>query len=370
MRVGIIGGGQLGRMLALAAYPLGIEVRTLEPAADAPAGRLTEQIVAAYDDQEALASFAAGLDLVTYEFENVPVESAAFLAERLPVHPAPRALEIAQDRLHEKTFFRSLGIPTPRFAPVASLTELRRAATEIGLPAILKTRRLGYDGKGQSVITREADVDAAWAELGGELLILEERLDFERELSILAARSTSGEFACYPLVENHHRGGILRLSLAPASDLDPALSKQAEALARHVLEELGYAGLLAIELFERGGDLFANEMAPRVHNSGHWTIEGAETSQFEQHLRGILGLPLGSTAPRGHSAMINLIGELPPIEPILALRGAHLHLYQKAPRPGRKLGHVTLRAGEPAELQRLLQSLTALVPEVPARSLI
>ncbi|HET7036919.1 MAG TPA: 5-(carboxyamino)imidazole ribonucleotide synthase [Thermomicrobiaceae bacterium] len=370
MKLGIIGGGQLGRMLALAAYPLGIDVRTLEPSPDAPAGRLTEQIIAAYDDRQALAAFAAGLDLVTYEFENVPVQSAAFLAERLPVHPGPRALEVAQDRLHEKTFFRSLNIPTPGFAPVASPAELRRAVADLGLPAVLKTRRLGYDGKGQYVIARAADLDAAWEALGGVPLILEEHVDFSRELSILAARSTGGEIALYPLVENHHRGGILRLSLAPAPDRDGALNRQAESLARRVLEELGYAGLLAIELFERDGVLLANEMAPRVHNSGHWTIEGAETSQFEQHLRAITGLPLGATTARGLSAMVNLIGTLPPIEPILALPGAHLHLYQKAPRPGRKLGHITLRAADTRKLQQTVLAIAQLVPELPARSLI
>jgi 5-(carboxyamino)imidazole ribonucleotide synthase len=351
--VGVLGGGQLGWMLARAGDPLGIRCRFLDPSPEAPAGRAGELFVGAYDDPTALDRFAAGLALVTYEFENVPVGSARRLAERVRVSPPPQALEVAQDRLTEKRFLESLGIPVPPWRPVASRVDLDRAVMELGCPAVLKTRRLGYDGKGQHVIEGPADIEPAWARLGGAALVLEAFVRFDRELSILAVRGPDGATACYPLVENLHVGGILRRSLAPASGVAPALQERAEAHARRVLEALGYVGVLAIELFQVGDRLLANEVAPRVHNSGHWTIEGAETSQFENHLRAVTGLPLGSTAPRGESAMLNLIGILPDPAAILRIPGAHLHLYGKAPRPGRKIGHVTLRAETPAELDRL-----------------
>jgi 5-(carboxyamino)imidazole ribonucleotide synthase len=380
--IGILGGGQLGRMLALAGYPLGLRFRFLEPAADAPAGPLAEHRQAGYDDDAALDRFAAEVDLVTYEFENVPVAAAARLAGRVPIYPPPAALDAAQDRLAEKSFFQSLGIPTPPFAPVASRAGLDAALARIGLPAVLKTRRLGYDGKGQFVLRQPGDAEPAWAALGGTPLILEGFVGFERELSILAARGRDGQVAFYPLVENQHRDGILRLSLAPAPGITAQLQAEAERIAARALDALDYVGVLAIELFELAGDggwgmedrkatsihslspiphLLVNEMAPRVHNSGHWTIEGAETSQFEQHLRAILGLPLGSPAPRGASAMVNLIGGWPAPEAVLAVPGAHLHLYGKAPRAGRKLGHITLRADDAAQLEPQLGQLQELV---------
>jgi 5-(carboxyamino)imidazole ribonucleotide synthase len=361
MTVGILGGGQLGRMLALAGYPLGLRFRFLDPSPEAPAGHLGELISAYYDSPETLARFASGLEVITYEWENVPLEAVRFLEQRAPVYPPARALAAGQDRLEEKEFFRSLGIPTPPFAPVNTREELDAARAWLGLPAVLKTRRLGYDGKGQVVLRDGADVERAWRALGSVPLILEGWVPFEREVSLLAARGKGGETAFYPLVENHHPGGILGLSLAPAPGLTRELQALAEGYARAVLETLEYVGVLAIEFFQAGGRLLANEMAPRVHNSGHWTIEGAETSQFENHLRAVLGLPLGSTAPVGYSAMLNLIGETPAPEAVLRVPGAHLHLYGKTARPGRKLGHLTLRCDHPETLEARLAEVRSLV---------
>jgi 5-(carboxyamino)imidazole ribonucleotide synthase len=359
MRVGVLGGGQLGRMLALAGYPLGLRFRFLDHSAEAPAGQLAELHAGDYEDPDVLQGFPEGLDVVTYEFENVPVGAVRWLAERLPVFPPPRALESGQDRLVEKTFFQGVGIPTAPFLPVDSRDGLRTALGRLGLPAVLKTRRLGYDGKGQLVLRDARDVEYAREVLGEVPQILEGFVPFERELSVLAVRGRGGATAVYPLVENHHREGMLRLSLAPAPGLSAGLQAEAEGYARKVLEALEYVGVLAIEFFEVGGRLLANEMAPRVHNSGHWTIEGAETSQFENHLRAVLGLPLGSAAARGHAAMINLIGAAPPPEAVLAEPQAHLHLYGKTAAPGRKLGHVTLCAADAVTLQRRLNELRA-----------
>ncbi len=353
MKIGIIGGGQLGRMLALAAAPLGLHCRALDPTANSPAGQVTAQVVGAFDDRRALDELAQDADVITYEFENVPMDSACYLSGKVPVKPAPKALEVSQDRLSEKTFFQEHGLSTPPFAPVNSLTELESALDQIGLPAVLKTRRLGYDGKGQALLRQREEVEAAWSTLGGQPLILEGFVKFERELSILAVRNDRGQISFYPLIENHHREGILRLSLAPAPKLTPALQTLAEGYATRILNALEYVGVLAIELFQCGDQLLANEMAPRVHNSGHWTIEGAVTSQFENHLRAIAGLPLGSTAARGYSAMINLIGDLPDTVEVLSIPNAHLHLYGKSPRPARKLGHITIVKDEPIELNAL-----------------
>src|SRR3989442_488005 len=325
-------------MLALAGYPLGLHFRFLDPSPEAPVGRIAQRVTAEYTDHAALEKFASGLELVTYEFENVPVEAVKFLAQRVPVYPPPAALEAAQDRLSEKNLFQKLCIPT---------TELSAALKHIGLPAVLKTSRMGYDGKGQWILRTSEDVARAKSELPAVALILERFVPFTRELSVLAVRSRTGEIAFYPLVENHHRGGILRLSLAPAPRLEASIQRAAEDVARRVLESMKYAGVLVIEFFEYEGRLLANEMAPRVHNSGHWTIEGAVTSQFENHLRAILGLPLGSTAPAGHCAMVNLIGDLPESAEVLAVPDAHLHLYGKVARPGRNLRHVTPRSPPP-----------------------
>lgn len=366
MRIGILGGGQLGRMLALAGYPLGFHFRFLDPTSDAPVSQLAEHLVGVYDNVDVLQRFADGVDMVTYEFENVPVETAHMLAQTVPVYPPPQALEAAQDRLVEKRFLQELGIPTPPFVAVNTRTDLEIAITEVGLPAVLKTRRLGYDGKGQYLIREMDDVADAWAALGQVPLILEGFVAFTREVSIIAVRGRDGTTTCYPLVENDHRQGILWRSLAPAPHLNPELQAQAVDYATRVLKALEYVGVLAIEFFQVSDDqqqavLMANEMAPRVHNSGHWTIEGAETSQFENHLRAITGLPLGDVAVRGHAAMINLIGTLPDLSSVLAIPGAHTHLYSKAPRAGRKLGHVTLRADDLQTLTTLRQQVEALI---------
>jgi 5-(carboxyamino)imidazole ribonucleotide synthase len=357
--IGILGGGQLGYMLALAGYPLDFHFRFLDPSPQAPVGRIASRVTAEYTDFEALEKFAHGLALATYEFENVPVEAVRFLQKSVPVYPPPQALETAQDRRTEKSLFLKLGIPTTEFAVVDSTDDLEDAVRKIGLPAILKTCRLGYDGKGQWVLRSEEDVEHIKKELPPTPLILEKFVRFSRELSILAVRARSGEVAFYPLVENHHRSGILRLSLAPAPSLTETLQREAENAARRILVSLDYVGVLAIELFECNGRLLANEMAPRVHNSGHWTIEGAVTSQFENHLRAVSGLPVGDTRALGFSAMLNLIGELPDPNELLALPDAHLHLYGKSPRPGRKVGHVTLRADSIEELEQRLRQLPA-----------
>lgn len=369
MTIGILGGGQLGYMLALAGYPLGLHFRFFDPSPEAPVGRIASRVTADFRDESALEKFANGLELVTYEFENVPVDSVRFLAERAPVYPPPRALEVAQDRISEKTLFQELGIPTTEFVPVAGRDDVDAAVKKIGLPAILKTCRMGYDGKGQWHLRSVDDVAKAKSELSERATnmlasseipyILEKYVPFTRELSVIAVRARTGETAVYPLVENHHRGGILRLSLAPAPHLDPAIQRAAEQAARAVFDELQYVGVLAIEFFEQNGKLLANEMAPRVHNSGHWTIEGALTSQFENHLRAVVGLPLGSTLAIGCSAMLNLIGETPEAAEVLAIRDAHLHLYGKSPRAGRKLGHVTLRASSSEQLASRLSELSS-----------
>lgn len=359
MTIGILGGGQLGYMLALAGYPLGLHFRFLDPSPEAPVGRIAQRVTADYTDQAALEKFSSGLELVTYEFENVPVEAANFLAERVSVYPPPAALEAAQDRLAEKNLFRKLGIATAEFAAVSNSVELDAALKTLGLPAVLKTSRMGYDGKGQWILRTAQDVAKAKSEMPRAKFILERFVPFSRELSVLAVRSRNGETAIYPLVENHHRSGILRLSLAPAPRLDSSIQRAAENVAHRVLESLKYVGVLAIEFFEYQRELLANEMAPRVHNSGHWTIEGAVTSQFENHLRAVLGLPLGSTGLTGHCAMLNLIGDLPESAEVLAVPDAHFHLYGKSPRPGRKLGHVTLRAASPERLALRLSELPA-----------
>jgi 5-(carboxyamino)imidazole ribonucleotide synthase len=313
--VGVIGGGQLGRMLALAGIPLGLSFRFLDPSPDAPSAEVGELLVGEYDDPDLLDRLADGAAAVTYEFENVPVAAA----ERVGATPAAAALEASQDRIVEKQLFRRLGIPTPKFDEEVD-----------SFPAILKTRRLGYDGKGQRLVETWQGSDPGH--------VLEERVPFDRELSLLAVRGADGDTRFYPLVENVHQDGILRTSRAPAAAAPQA---EAEEYATKLLDELGYVGVLALELFDVGGRLLANEFAPRVHNTGHWTIEGASTSQFENHLRAVLGLPLGSTESR-RSVMVNLIGRVPSSEDVLRVPGAHLHLYGKEPRPGRKLGHVTL----------------------------
>ena len=343
--LGILGGGQLARMLAIAAAPLGVKTLVVDSAPDACAGQVAPLRVADWTDYAALAKFAAEVDVVTFDFENVPADTAHWLAERAAVFPNPRALAVAQDRLAEKTLFRECGLHTPAFEPVDTREDLDRALAKIGAPAILKTRRLGYDGKGQFRIKQLTDADAAWAALGSNAhgLILEAFVPFERELSVLAVRTRDGDFRVWPLTQNWHTDGVLSLSLAPAPEVG-ALQSRAEALARTLAERLDYVGVFALELFVKDGDLLGNEMAPRVHNSGHWTIEGAITSQFENHVRAVLGLPLGDTSARGLSAMFNWIGELPDAAPVLGTVDGHWHDYGKQSRPGRKVGHATVCA--------------------------
>jgi 5-(carboxyamino)imidazole ribonucleotide synthase len=356
--VGILGGGQLARMLALSGAPLGLRFLVLDTVSDACAAQYVPSLQADWRDEDALAEFASRVDVATFDFENVPAESARWLAERVPVFPSARALAVAQDRLAEKSLFRELGIGVPDFADIASRVDLDAAIARMGTPAILKTRRLGYDGKGQFRILTHGDLDAAWSALGAQAdsvgLILEAFVPFDRELSVLAVRGRDGEFRTWPLTENWHEQGVLSASLAPAR-VPPALAEEAVNCARRVAESLDYVGVFALELFVQGTRLLANEMAPRVHNSGHWSIEGAETSQFENHLRAVLGLPLGSTRMLGHACMLNWIGELPPAAPVLAEPCGHWHDYGKAPREGRKVGHATFRADAPDELAGALQ---------------
>lgn len=360
--VGILGGGQLARMLALSGAPLGLRFRVLDTVADACAGQFAPLIVGDYRDETALAEFARQVDVATFDFENVPAESAQWLSERIPVFPNPRALAVAQDRLAEKTLFRELGIPVPAFADVPDRAALDAAVAAIGTPCILKTRRLGYDGKGQFRIKSPADLDAAWAALGAQAasvgLILEGFVAFERELSVVAVRGRDGEFRTWPLTENWHVDGVLSASLAPAR-ADADMAARAFAHARALAEALDYVGVFALELFCKDDVLLANELAPRVHNSGHWTIEGSETSQFQNHLRAVLGLPLGDTRMVGHACMLNWIGAMPDATAMLREPGGHWHDYGKEPRAGRKVGHATLRAETSAELAAALTRVGA-----------
>ena len=351
--VGILGGGQLARMLALSGAPLGLRFLVMDTEADACAGQFAPLLVGDYRDQQALAEFASKVDVATFDFENVPAESAEWLAARVPVFPSPRALAVAQDRLVEKTLFRNLGIPVGDFAAVATQAELAAEVARIGGACIVKTRRLGYDGKGQFRIKSPADIEAAWQALGAQAqtvgLIVEAFIPFQRELSVVAVRGRAGEFRSWPLTENWHVDGVLSASLAPAQ-VDESLTTQAIAHAKTLAEALDYVGVFALELFCKDGEWLANEMAPRVHNSGHWTIEGAETSQFENHLRAVLGLPLGDTRLLGHACMLNWIGEMPDRNAVLAEPSGHWHDYGKLPRSGRKVGHATLRADTASEL--------------------
>ncbi|CAN5429889.1 5-(carboxyamino)imidazole ribonucleotide synthase [soil metagenome] len=355
--IGVLGGGQLGRMLALAGLPLGLRFRFLDPSNAAPAAKLGEFVCGDFQDPGLLPRFVDKLELVTYEFENVPLDTARWLSTRAPVYPPPLALEASQERIREKTLFQSLDIPTPDFAAINSRIELTEAVGRIGLPGVLKTCRFGYDGKGQRVLETEEDVEAAWQALRGNPLILEKRIPFECEFSILAVRSLSDEVVLYPLVENVHRRGILRLSRVPSLDIPSTVHEQAAEYARRLLDHLNYVGVLAIEFFQMGTTLLANEMAPRVHNSGHWTIEGAHTSQFANHLRALKGWPLGDPQAVGHVAMVNLIGAIPDAEKVLAIPGVSLHLYDKLPLPDRKVGHITIVQQERHQVDACLDRL-------------
>jgi 5-(carboxyamino)imidazole ribonucleotide synthase len=346
--IGILGAGQLGRMLAMAAARLGLKSHVFAPEADAPAFDVAAaKTIADYDDEEALARFADSVDVVTYEFENVPIACAEFLSERRPLRPNARALALTQDRLPEKTFLRDIGLKTAPFLPVQDAGALIRAVAALGRPSILKTRRFGYDGKGQALVREGSDLAALFRGLGGEPTILEGFVRFEREVSVVAARGLDGEFAAFDVCENEHEKHILARTRLPAA-IAPATETAARDMARQIVEALDYVGVLAVEMFvvrDYAGieGLVVNELAPRVHNSGHWTIDGALTSQFEQHVRAIAGWPLGSSRRLGDIEMRNLIGEEADAWlDILAEPESRLHLYGKLEtRPGRKMGHVT-----------------------------
>jgi 5-(carboxyamino)imidazole ribonucleotide synthase len=366
MTVGIVGAGQLARMLALAGYPLGLDFLCLDPSRDAPAGQVAPLLRGAFTDQRQLQQLARRCEVVTFDWENIPVTSLRAMqrgAHAARISPPAAALECGQDRVSEKRLFTRLGIPTTRWRAVDERAGLMPAIDAVGLPGVLKTRRLGYDGKGQALIRTRADAERAWARLGKAPLLYEEWVPFDCEVSVIGARGAGGELAIYPLCGNVHGAGILRLTCAPFGP--GRWQRLAAGYLRRVLAHFRYRGILTLEFFVRAGELIANEMAPRVHNSGHWTIEGAATSQFENHLRAILGLPLGATRALGHSAMLNLIGRIPPRARLLALEGVHLHDYGKQPRPGRKVGHCTVvepsAARRDARLRRLAAELAVRV---------
>jgi 5-(carboxyamino)imidazole ribonucleotide synthase len=342
--IGILGSGQLGRMLALAAARLGFKCHILAPDPDSPAFDVVRRVTCAdYADTEALARFASEVDVVTYEFENVPAEAAMFLAARVPVLPDPSVLATTQDRLAEKNFVAALGIGTAPHAAIAAPAELTAALDRIGRPAVLKTRRFGYDGKGQATINGGTSPEAAWREVGGQPCILEAFVPFAREVSIIAARGTNGTVECFDVTENEHRDHILKISRVPAA-LSAAAAQEARRIAETIAQKFAYVGVLAVEIFVlRDGGLLVNEIAPRVHNSGHWTLDGASVSQFEQHIRAVAGWPLAKPVRRGRVEMINLIGsEIEDYRAWLTIPGAAVHLYGKTVvRPGRKMGHVT-----------------------------
>jgi 5-(carboxyamino)imidazole ribonucleotide synthase len=345
--IGILGGGQLGRMLALAAARLGLRCQVFSPDPDSPAFDVVLNATCAeYADVEALELFANDVDVVTYEFENVPSAAAMVLAAKRPVLPGRNVLETTQDRLTEKDFVASLGIGTAAYAEVSSVASLREAIMRIGLPAVLKTRRFGYDGKGQAMIRKADDLERVWAELGTKAAILEAFVPFEREISVVAARGADGHVECFDVTENEHQNHILKISRAPAAIPD-AVAEEARTIASRIATALDYVGVLAVEMFvvsgKDGPTVLVNETAPRVHNSGHWTLDGASISQFEQHIRAIAGWPLGKPVRHGSVTMTNLIGdEIHDYERWLTVPGATVHLYGKgAPRPGRKMGHVT-----------------------------
>ncbi len=353
MRIGIVGAGQLGQMLGFAAEKLGLDVRFIDPSENPPAAVCGPVIQSRFDDPVALVALAETCDVITYEFENVPVDALLPIESIAPVYPPTSALRHSQDRLDEKRLFTELDIPLPGYHTIDSRQDMDTAASALGLPIVIKTRRFGYDGKGQWIARQKDDLDAAWDELGAQPLIAEQWIPFDYELSCIGVRSVDAEIAIYPLSRNVHVGGILQSSRSPVDE--PVLAKTAADYVRRLLDSLDYVGTLALELFVVGDRLLANEFAPRVHNSGHWTIEGSDTSQFENHLRAIAGLPLGATTGCGHAGMVNLIGEIP--EAARALDIGVLHDYGKAPRPGRKLGHITVVANSAEQRDALVEKI-------------
>jgi 5-(carboxyamino)imidazole ribonucleotide synthase len=346
-------------MMALAGYPLGLRCLFLDRSAQSPGGQVAPILTGELDDPRLLAQLAAQSDVLTFDWENIPGAALAPLERITVVRPPRAALEASQDRLREKSLFRALRIPVAAHAPVDSRRDLTRALRRLGTPGILKTRRLGYDGKGQFKLNTAGDLDAAWERIGGAGLIYEKFQVFTREVSIIGVRSPEGDMRCYPLAANTHAHGVLRYSVAPYRNA--TLERLARRHLHRVMRHLDYVGVLTIEFFVVEGRLVANEMAPRVHNSGHWTIEGCATSQFENHLRAICGLPLGDTRARGHAAMVNFLGQMPDREALLALEGLAFHDYGKEPRPGRKLGHCTILRPRARERNRLLGDALKLI---------
>lgn len=354
MKIGIIGAGQLGQMLGFAARDLGAKCRFVDPSDSPPAADCGEVIQRPFDDADALAELAATCDVITYEFENVPVEALHKIEGKVPVFPPAAALRHSQDRLDEKRLFDLLDIPLPGYRTIDSRADIDTAINDLGTPLVIKTRRLGYDGKGQFVVRNRSDADAAWKTLGANALIAEQWVKFDYEVSSIGSRNVDGQIVIYPLSRNVHQDGILRTSRSPVDA--PELAERAETYVRRLLGHLDYVGTVALELFVCGEDLLANEFAPRVHNSGHWSIEGAATSQFENHIRAITNQPLGSTESLGHAGMVNLIGEIP--DSVRSLQTGVLHDYGKEPRPGRKLGHITVTADSAAERDALIDIIT------------
>ena len=358
-KVGIVGAGQLGRMLALAGYPLGLRCLFLDRSADAPGAQVAPILVGDLEDPGKLQELAERSDVVTFDWENISGAALAPLERTTSIRPPRKALEISQDRLLEKALFRSLKIPVAAHAAVDNKEDLVRAVRRLGSRGVLKTRRMGYDGKGQCVLRHAEDIDSAWAQIGASGLIYEQFQTFSREVSIIGARAATGEIVYYPLSSNTHSGGVLRYSVAPF--IHRPLERTARRCLKKVMESLGYVGVLTIEFFVVKGALIANEMAPRVHNSGHWTIDGCITSQFENHLRAICGLPLGSTRALGHTAMINFLGKMPQMTRLLAIEGLAFHDYGKEPRPGRKLGHCSITRAHARDRNQALADALQLV---------
>ncbi|WP_024850441.1 5-(carboxyamino)imidazole ribonucleotide synthase [Hydrogenovibrio kuenenii] len=363
-KIGVLGAGQLGRMMAIAGYPLGQKFGFYGMNGEEPSALLGHMFFHTSDDTTSVEALTKFADVVTYESENTSVEQVRAIAEHTPVYPGEKSLFVSQHRGREKGMFDQLEIPCARYQVVDSLENLKIAVEEIGLPAVLKTTTEGYDGKGQFVIKEADQIEQAWQTIGNRELILEGFVDFSRELSIIAVRNADNEHVYYPLVQNVHQDGILRYTIAPAQQISAEIQQQAETYMQKLLDELDHVGVLTLELFETLDGLVANEMAPRVHNSGHWTIEGAETSQFENHIRAISGLPLGSTKPRQEiAAMVNIIGETGPVETVLKMPNAHLHLYDKGERAGRKLGHINIISDSQEALFEDLKNLVDFMPK-------
>ncbi|PTQ89968.1 5-(carboxyamino)imidazole ribonucleotide synthase [Agitococcus lubricus] len=363
MKIGILGGGQLGRMMALAGYPFNLRFSFYDAAKDCPSAPLGELYGDAQATQASLDAFIASADVFTYEFENIPVAWVEYIAQHKPVYPSVKSLAVSQNRIREKALFKQLNIPAAAYREVYSQDDLQQAVTALGLPLVVKTTMGGYDGKGQFVIRQPEQIAQAWSELqAGAPLIAEAFVSFKRELSMIAVRGQEGTTLCYPLAWNTHHQGILSHSIVPAPQVSPAIQAQAEQYITQILHELNHVGVLTLELFETDNGLYANETAPRVHNSGHWSIEGAVCSQFENHMRAVAGLPLGVTDPIRASAMVNIIGQHPRTEAILAIPETHLHLYGKTERVGRKLGHITVTAPSYEALQTRIAAIAQELP--------